>query len=153
MSAISRGTIISFDTVDDFHQLPLDEATNILYDGLIPACETKGVMLSSYGNHAGQGSLSNIEKYNQEKAEHKLFDVERIQKAFSSLHLIVQGTTQYKSGSYGLKHAVENHFSQKDYKYISNGDLIVAMLLKGYDARFGKRTEAMDVNCQFKVKV
>lgn len=152
MAAVSRGVIVSFREVDNFHQLPLEEATNILYNELLPICEAKGVMLSSYGNHAGQGSLSNVEKYNEEKASHQLFNVKRIQQAFASIHLIVQNTSQYKAGSYGLKHVVENHPSQTEYRYISNGDLIVAMLLKGYEARFGKRTEAMSVNCEFKVK-
>ena len=142
------GVTVSVTSVDDFDQLSTKDANVIIDNHIIPACESKGVKLSSYGNHVGKGSLSGVEKYDEEKAAHQLFNVERIQKAFAALDAMVGQMSQYKTGSYGLKHTVENHQGE----YISNGDLIVAMLLKGYDARFGKQTESMSVNCEFKVK-
>lgn len=148
MTGITRGAIVSFQAVENFDQMELDVAEGVLYNDLIPACEKKGVFLSSYGNHAGRGNLFNVEKYNQEKEEHKLFDVKRIQKAFTQMNEMAQPCSQYNTGSYGFKHSVERH--QKSY--IANGDLIAAMLLRGYSARFGKRNEDMEVNCEFKVK-
>ncbi len=149
MAAVARGAIVSFQQIDDFDQLPLEEAEAVLYDNLIPACEAKGVMLSAYGNHASRGSLSKVEIYNQEKAEHKLFDVERVQSAFAILNQIVQPCSQYKTGSYGLKHTVEKVLPGGSLR---NGDLIAAMLIKGYKARFGMRNESMAVNAMFQVK-
>ena len=140
---------ITFGPVADFHTLATGEATNIIYGQLIPICEKKGIMLSRYGNHAGDGSISGIDRYVEQKAQKKLFDVPRIQKAFASLSDMMVVVSQYKTGSYGLKHIVERY--QKEY--ITNGDLIVAMLMKGHMARFGKRGESLNVNCEFKVKV
>lgn len=155
MMAVPKGTIVTFHAVNNFNQLTQDEATNIIYDQLIPALEAKGVLLSEYGNHRGRGTLVNVEEYNQKKAAHTLFNVERIQRAFASIPIIVQNVSQYKTGSYGLKHRVEEHSSQKangQIGYITNGDTIVAMLLHGYEARFGKKNDDMAVNCEFKVK-
>ncbi|MCG2462045.1 hypothetical protein K8352_14895 [Flavobacteriaceae bacterium F89] len=45
--------------------------------------------------------------------------------------------------SYGLKHIVERGIG----KYVSNGELIAAMILSGY------RYKAIDINCVFNVKV
>ncbi len=150
MTAIgSKGVTISVDQIYNFHELSKALANQVIEDKVILACENKGVKLSGYGNHTGRGSLLTVEKYDEEKREHKLFNVPRIQRAFASLDAIVVPRSQYKTGSYGLKHTVE--ISQEEY--ISNGDLIVAMILKGYSARFGKQTEEMAVNCEFKAKV
>ncbi len=137
---------VSVKPVASFDQLSLEQAANVLYNNVIPACEAKGVKLSSYGNHAAQGSINSVEKYNERKAAHTLFNVARVQTAFGALDEMIQGRSQYKSGSYGLKHRVEEH--QKDY--ITNGDLIAAMLVKGFQARFAKQGESLDVNCEFK---
>jgi len=150
MSALAlRGVTITLAQVSNFHELSHQEAKSILYNSVIPTCESKGVFLSSYGNHVGQGSLTTVEKYNAEKAEHKLFDVERVQSAFAGMLGIIERASTYKVGSYGLKHVVEKHQGE----YLTNGDLIAAMLLHGFEARFGKRTEQMNVNCDFKAKV
>ncbi len=150
MAAIgSKGVTISVGQVYDFDKLSEEHARQFIEEQVIPACENKGVKLSRYGNHAGEGSFVTVEKYDEKKQEHTLFNVKRIQKVFASLDAIVIPTTQYKVGSYGLKQVVEKY----QHKDISNGDLIVAMLLKGYAARFGKQTEGMAVNCEFKAKV
>lgn len=149
MAVASKGAIVSFPAIPNFHQLSTKAAQDILYGQLIPACEAQKVKLSCYGNHAGAGTLKNVEEYDHDKAAHKLFNVERIKKAFASLDAIVKSMSKYTIGSYGLKHTVENYQGE----YITNGDLIAAMMLKGYEARFGKKTESMDVNCQFKAKV
>jgi hypothetical protein len=140
---------VSINAVPNFDQLSVVNATNVLYDQVIPACEAKGIKLSKYGNHAGSGSLSSVEVYNKEKSDHELFNVPRIQNAFSALDQIVVATSQYKSGSYGLKHTVE----EKQGEYITNGDLIAAMIVKGHTARFAKSGTPLGVNCEFKVKV
>ncbi len=152
MAAVSRGATISIQAVPHFDQLPPKEAEDVLYNKLIPACEALGIMLSSYGNHAGKGSSSSVEEYHREKADHKLFNVKRIQQVYASLGDIVRSTKKSRTWSYVLKDIVGVHPSQNEYNYISHGDLIAAMLLSGFDGRFGKKTERMGVNCEFKVE-
>ena len=137
MAAVSftKGVTVSYPVVAGFDKLPTGEAEKILYNELVPACEKKGVKLSANGNNAAGTSICDVEKYTQEKAEHKLFNIERIQKAFASLDEIIQPASYYKAHSYSLKHTVERY--QKEY--LTNGDLIAAMLLKGHQARFGKK--------------
>jgi len=53
------------------------------------------------------------------------------------------------SDPYDLKHKVEKSF---EGHHIYNGELIAAMILKGHPARFAKRGQALDVNCQFKAR-
>ena len=59
----------------------------------------------------------------------------------------LQSRSTYKSGSYGLKHSVEELPRQR---YTSNGDLIVALLLLGHSARFARGDGP---NCQFKLVI
>lgn len=42
---------VSIVPMSNFHQLSIAEASDILYDIVIPACERKKVHLSQYGNH------------------------------------------------------------------------------------------------------
>ncbi len=139
---------VKVNPVANFDQLPLADATAILYGTVIPACEAKGVNLSFYGNHQGRSDLDSIERYDERKSSAKLFDVPRVQRAFAGLHAVIVDTSTYKSGSYSLKHKVEKFQGV----FLSNGDLIAAMLMKGYQARFGKRGEDTELNCEFKVK-
>ncbi len=141
--------VVKIGQVPNFDQLTEIQARDVLYDIVIPACERKGVMLSEYGNHSGEGSLVKVEKYTQDKAAYTLFNVSRVQRAFTELNAIIVNTSKYTANSYGLKHKVE---ASGRKEYLTNGDLIAAMLVKGYQARFGKRNEGLGVNCEFKVK-
>ena len=144
-----RGTTVSIEAVQGFDKLGLEEATNIIYQRVIPECERKRVMLSYYGNHNSRGSLLDVEEYNEMKDKKELFDAERIQRVFSFISQHCSKQSSYdEQNSYGLKHIVENRT-----EYITNGEFIVAMLLHGYSARFGKSTEEMEINAQFKVKI
>lgn len=140
---------VSYRNVPGFHELPIQEATGLIYQELVPVCEAKGVLLSSYGNNSGLGSLKNVASYQQDKAARLLFDVPRVQKVFASIDNIAQPASTFRTGSYGLKHRVE----ERQGEYLTNGDLIVCMLLKGYQAKFGKRGEQLEVNCMFKAKL
>jgi len=147
------GATVSIKAVHGFDKLGLEEATNIIYQIVIPECEKKRVMLSFYGNHNSKGGFWGVKKYNEMKDKKELFEaglIQRIQRVFSfiSQHCRKQSSYNEQNTSYGLKHIVENHIG-----YITNGEFIVAMLLHGYSARFGKRTEKMDINAQFKVKI
>jgi hypothetical protein len=146
MAAGVHGVTVSFPSVLDFDQLSLDDATRVVYDQVIPACEAQGIKLSKYGNHAAPSSSVPIAEYDQQKAARQLFDVARIQRVFAQLDGIVQEASKYKIGSYTLKHRVEKYQHNK----VTNGDTIVAMLVKGYAARFGKKNVGMTVNCVFK---
>jgi hypothetical protein len=139
---------IQINKINNFHQLTTQQAQGIIYGQIVPACESKGICLSSYGNHSGQGTLANIAQYNEKKNQQTLFNVDRIKTAYLQLGSLVQPTTQYTTHSYGLKHAVE----KAQNNYITNGDLIVAMLLHGHKARFGKQGSPLSVNCDFKAK-
>jgi len=124
------------------------QVKNYIYNTVLPACEQKGVYLSRDGNHNGPGGLVNNNKYLEGKQAQTLFSIERICSTCLALPTLVTQASQYKEYSYGLKHNVEK---SEPKEYLSNGDLIVAMLLSGYDARFGKGN-SKDVNCDFKAK-
>lgn len=123
-----------------------EAASRILYEEIIPACEAKGIKLSYYGNHASRETISSVEEYDRNKQDHRLFNVERIQRAFKCLDDVISKATVQSVGSYGFKHVVERHQGE----YITNGDCIVAMLVKGYIADFG--SEFPHVNCQFNIR-
>ena len=136
---------ISLPLQDGFDQIVVQEAEEILYEVLIPQCEENGIMLSQYGNHAGKNSLKTIEEYNAEKEAHKLFNVETIQRIFTSLDSIVEEDGA-EIGSYALKHRVEEHPAYGEHTW--NGELIAAMILRGHTAAFED-----SVNCTFNVRV
>lgn len=136
---------ISINTVLDFDILPVEMASRILYDHLVPTCEKQGVKLSFHGNYASHEGIHLVEIYEKNKREEKLFNVERIQRAFSCLGHIT--TRTYEAvGSYVLKHIIESYQNE----YITNGDCIAAMLLKGYIAHFG--SESPQLNCRFSLR-
>lgn len=153
MAAILLGKTISLSRIlNDFDKLPTEKADKIIYTILLPLFEQKGVKLSNYGNHAGMGSIYSVEEYDARKEEHQLFHVETIQRAFAILPTLFEERSTYNlRASDILKFHVENHFAEN--RYVSNGDFIVAMLLRGYQARFGKHKEFMTVNCKFKVNL
>lgn len=86
----SKGVTNAFRKIDNFDKLPEEAASRILYEELVPACETKGVKLSREGNHAAAGGVR-VEEYNEAKAMRRLFKV-------------TQNVSQYRTGSYRLKH-------------------------------------------------
>lgn len=136
---------ISIGTIQSFDQFSLETATRIVYDEIIPRCEAKGIKLSSYGNHASRESLASVERYDTDKQNHKLFNVQRVQRAFKCLDEVIGKATVESISSYGLKHVVERHQDE----YITNGDCIIAMIAKGYLADFG--SESLHVNCRFNI--
>lgn len=119
-------------------------ASRILYDHLIPTCEKQGIKLSFQGNISSE-SIHLVEIYEKNKSEENLFNVARIQRAFSCLAHITPRTYE-AVGSYVLKHIIESYQNE----YITNGDCIAAMLLKGYVAHFG--SESPKLNCRFSLK-
>jgi len=141
----TTSTTISLKPIPNlFHTFSLEGAENIIYNQLVPACEAKGVMLSRYGNHASAKGVRNIEQYERLKEEHDLFNIEKVQAAFASINFVLRRTAQYEVSSYYLGDVMGE---------LDHGDLIAAMLLKGYSARFAKKGEPLDVNCMFKAQV
>lgn len=133
---------ISINTVLDFDVLPIEMASRILYDHLVPTCEKQGVKLSFDGNYAAPERKHLLEVYEKNKKKEKLFDIERIQRAYSCLGDI--STRTYEAvESCVLKRIIETYQGE----YISNGDCIAAMLLKGYIAHF--ETESPQLSCRF----
>lgn len=134
--------IASFKRVKGFDEFPQKKATEIIYKKLIPKLESQNVYLSNYGNHNDPRSLQSIGDYKKRRDDYKLFDIARVQRAFLSVAFYLEPSRKWDSGSYGLKHYIERQTDE----YLTNGDLIVAMLLSGYKAKF------YGVNCEFKVK-
>lgn len=127
--------------------------------------EEKGVYLHDYGNITGGGSIyKNDEKRRKEineykelsiEARAKTFTIDTIERALEEIPMILDKrvTQNKKVSSYGLKHMLEDYRKQRKVKgdnYISNGEFILAMLLLGYKADFGKDPT---VNCTFNCKV
>lgn len=139
---------IEFRRVDGFATMPAEEASAIIYDELLPVCEEKNVKLSEYGNHNAPGSVVPVREYESGKAAKKLFNIERIRRVIVELNRFIKEKSTYSDSSYSLKHKIED----KQGEYLTNGDLIVAMLVSGYAARFAKKDEPLDVNCFFKVE-
>lgn len=136
---------ISIGAIQSFDRFSLETATRIVYGEIIPRCEAKGIKLSYYGNHASIESIDSVERYDADKQNHRLFNIQRIQRAFKCLDEVIGKATVESIGSYGLKHVVERHQGE----YITNGDCIIAMIAKGYIADFG--SEGLHVNCQFNI--
>lgn len=134
--------MMNFPRYNNFDKLSVEDATTVLYDQLVPACEANGIFLSSYGNNFGQGPVS---VYNTEKAQHGLFNVKQVQKVFTWAQNL-QVRASYRRGSYDLKHSAE-----KAEGYTANGELIAALILCGHCARFRKKGKPMDVNREFKI--
>lgn len=144
-----QGVTVSTTPVPDFERLSVEEATQIIYTRVIGDCEAKGVKLSRDGNLTVIQYPELLEKYESLKLSRGLFDVGRVQRAFAAIPKEVRPLQSYRVTSGGLKHHVE----AKQEDYLARGDLIVAMLLRGYGARFGKQTEGMKVDCDFKATV
>lgn len=152
MAVVLRGATVTFKEVPNFDRLSAQKAQNIIYDELIPACESQRVKLSARGNHAAKEAPWNgitVEEYDSNKTAHTLFDVARIQRAFAFLPTIVCGTPEYKTGSFRMRDAIARYQNES----ITYGDTIAAMLLRGYSVRFGGPTEPMTLSCSFKVSV
>lgn len=82
--------------------------------------------------------------FTQSEIENKL-DV--IHQAVKIAPFLVQTTTRkYLTGSYGLKHLVEKHLTSG---YISNGEMILAMLYLKYEMKLPKESS---INCNFACK-
>lgn len=125
----------------------VNAVSDYIYNGLIPMLELRGILLSAYGNHAGRGSICSVAEYNSSKqiGEQHRFDVARIVQVIPMLPAGLINRESQSSTSYGLKASV---VERGIGGYISNGDFIVAMLLRGYSARFGTASPNT-VNCTF----
>ena len=104
---------------------------------IVQAYERDKIHLCGYGN-------SNLEPRTD-------FDYARVRELLSIIPRFYQKThRQGKQSSYGMKHEMERFLASLDLPrsntYVSNGTMIVAMLLSGFNPRF------TGVNCTFNVK-
>ena len=141
-----------FPAVYTFDKLSSKTASTILYDFLIPLCEKKGIYLSSYGNHNSPRSLLSVGKYH--KSRDNLFHTKNVQRIFRYAEDVFIPSTHYHN-SYKLKRGLEVHpvyTKGKNKRYVTNGDTIAALLLKGFRAQYVYNS-IRRVNLSFKVKI
>jgi len=146
---------LKFPAVDKFDGLSSKNAASVLYDSLIPFCEKKGVYLSSYGNHNAPRSLFTVKEYLNRKSRNNLFNIKGVQCAFHFIGTLFQPSSHYHT-SYKLKGRLEVHptyTKDRDSRYITNGDVTAALLLKGLRAQYVCQAGIRIVNLRFKVKI
>ena len=146
---------LKFPAVDKFDGLSSKKAAAVLYDSLIPFCEKKGVYLSSYGNHNAPRSLFTVKEYLNRKSRNNLFNIKGVQCAFHFIGTLFQPSSHYHT-SYKLKGRLEVHptyTKDRDSRYITNGDVTAALLLKGLRAQYVCQAGIRIVNLRFKVKI
>ena len=145
---------LKFSAVDKFDRLSSKKAASVLYDSLVPFCEKKGVYLSTYGNHNAPRSLFTVKEYFTRKSRNNLFNIKDVQRTFHYIGKIFT-PSQHHHTSYKLKHRLEVHPTYtkgKDSRYITNGDVTAAFLLKGLRAQYVCQN-IRSVNLRFKVKI
>ena len=120
------------------------EAKEIIYGRVLASCEAGNVYLSSYGNHAGMYSQAPIGQYELDKVSHKLFDIARVQKVFAAIPELVKSIRHPRLTTPDLQAVVE-----KKCGSIPQGEIILAMLLHGYKARFGFIDKPLKIRCEF----
>lgn len=132
---------VIFRAVSNFDQIPESLASKILYQELLPVCEREGVYL------APEGHVADGHRYEEAKRNQQTFDVSRVQRAFAVVDQIYQPASQYRDVS---KRLFEIHPSGG---YLSGAELMAAMMLKGYPARFAKAgEETLHLRAEFRVK-
>jgi hypothetical protein len=125
-----------------------EEFERAIYDYLVPACDREGVRLSREGNESSKG-LEHQDRYLEKRGDKDLFDVARVHRAYASIPEIMRHCSRYKCSSDGLARRV-GRIQKED---ISEGDLIAAMIMRGFAARFGKRGGDATLNAKFKAEI
>lgn len=144
--------IITFRKIYNFHKFSNETAKNIIYDELIPLCESLGIKLSFYGNHESNDSYENIDEYEKYKKTQTLFNITKIQEAFKYINEIIKFHSDYHLSPLSLQYVIKEFKSNDKCNFISPGDLIVAMLLNGYSAKFSQTSIYCYFNAFYKKK-
>lgn len=118
-----------------FDQKSPSEAKEIIYGRVLASCEAGHVYLSSYGNHAGMYSQASRGQYEIDKTCNTLFEIARVQKVFAAIPELVRPIWHPHLTTPDLQAVVEKKFGN-----IPQGEIILAMLLHGFKARFGFKT-------------
>ena len=132
--------VIQIDEVKDFDSLSESDATDLVYNIVVPKLEEHGLMVSSYGNHAGRGSLYAYrfvpDPYEEWKSNRKLFDIKDVQIAYRFIKARCKRSRRYLHSSYSFKHDVEkNQKNSRGSGYFTNGDVLLAILIAGFHVR------------------
>ncbi len=143
--------------VRNFNELPIEEADEIIYGELVVLCEGFQVKLSSYGNHAGANSSYPVELYDDQKKEHKLFNVVLVQQVFEAIgKLNIATSHRHSTSASEIAGILENQpgvpDEDKENGKYSYGNVTAAMMLHGYTAHFVVRNQPK-VSCEFKVLI
>jgi len=148
---MSTGAYVQF---NGFQSQNLQE---IISQEILPTLEKRGILLSDYGNHASQRSLRDpIEYWKKKKVGQLGFNESCIQACAARINDLMTPAGRYMlDTSYGIKAVFERYLAQvqgkSGYQYISNGDMIMALLIKGYRLRFTHHGEKQ-VNPEVKAK-
>jgi hypothetical protein len=93
-----------------------------------------------------------IDGFNTRRGNHDAWDLDKIERLCGYIERNFIKSSKYTStrGSYSLKHELEDmKWTTATDKYVSNGELILAMLCCGYEP---KDVTFNSPNCSFKVK-
>lgn len=116
---------ISFNKVLNFQNLSNKEAEKILYEELLPECEKKGVYLMPEGNRPDRK-----EEYEKLKNKREIFHIDGIQHGLNAVDFLYRPSSE---NNHVDKIAFEDH---PKGGYLSGGELMAAMMLRGYPAKF-----------------
>lgn len=142
---VNSKTRITFriDEVDNFDMLDLKDATDLVYQDIVPEMERTQLFLSYTGNHAAHDPMYERDKdpYYDLKETQKLFDIKNVQLAYAFVYERCVNSHRYKYTSYGFKHAVERMCNNsRGHRYFRSGDVLLAVILNGHTIRLGNKS-------------
>lgn len=127
---------------------------------LARSLERTGVLLCSYGNAAGDGSLVSVDEYSKACARHgHALSFACVSAALADVVGVFERTRSYDEGMnsfaarslFMTERAVlwQRKHVDADDCYISHGDFVAAMLVSGFRARFN----AQSIGCTLAVRL
>ena len=121
---------------------------DLIYDELLPWLDRDGIQLSQSGvMNAKQFTDEERARCKQSRKDRRLFNIKSIRQMLIEVPHRVKPVSAYKLSSYSLKHMVERCIvNGHRFGYVSNGDMIVVMLLLGYKMAVFNETPGPTVN-------
>jgi hypothetical protein len=131
---------VTIDSIPNFAALSVDQAEEVLYTNVIPACEKEGVYFWE-GNICTHLSMEQCKQYLKARPAHKLFDINLLKKVFECIPNFVKKDPSHGLRSFDLIREINQSEAYKP------GDIITAMLLHGFSVTFKKGNLLPEINC------